>query len=139
MKNIIALFCGLIFGFGLTLAQMTDPQKVLNFLDIAGQWDPSLAFVMGGGLLVFGVGYVLLIKPRRHAWTGDDLPELPRSTIDAPLCIGALLFGVGWGVSGVCPGPAIANTTSFDPIMLGFIACMLVGLLLGNQLKKRMS
>jgi len=136
MNYIVSLTCGLIFGLGLTISEMVNPQKVLNFLDIAGNWDPSLAFVMGGGLLVFGLGYLFLIKPRDKAIDGTEIPPVSSAPIDNKLLTGSILFGIGWGISGVCPGPAIANTTSFQPMMLGFIGVMILGLMIGTKIKE---
>ena len=136
MNYIVSLVCGLIFGLGLTISEMVNPQKVLNFLDIAGAWDPSLAFVMGGGLVVFGLGYLVLIRPRQKALDGTSIPEVSKAPIDKKLFTGSILFGIGWGMSGVCPGPAIANASSFDPMMLTFIGCMIVGLMIGTKIKE---
>jgi uncharacterized membrane protein YedE/YeeE len=133
MKSLIALISGVLFGIGLTISQMVNPQKVLNFLDVFGNWDPSLAFVMGGALGVFGIGYLLLIKPREKAVLGDAMPKVSGAGIDKPLLAGASLFGIGWGISGVCPGPAVANFSSLNPSMLVFILFMIVGLKIGSR------
>jgi uncharacterized membrane protein YedE/YeeE len=125
-----ALLSGAIFGLGLAIAQMTDPQKIKNFLDFAaipaGGWDPSLAFVMGGGAVVFFIGYRvanLLRKPlAAPAFSRPD-----RVVIDRPLVIGSTLFGIGWGISGFCPGPAIANFGLVPADVVLFVAAMLVG------------
>ncbi|WP_170476476.1 DUF6691 family protein [Ruegeria arenilitoris] len=106
MKMIFALFTGLVFGIGIAISGMMDPAKVLNFFDIAGTWDPSLVFVMGGALLVTFIGYRLVW--RRCAPMFSDGFQLPTSkTIDARLIGGSALFGIGWGVAGFCPGAAI--------------------------------
>ncbi|WP_170604224.1 DUF6691 family protein [Ruegeria arenilitoris] len=106
MKMIFALFTGLVFGIGIAISGMMDPAKVLNFFDIAGTWDPSLAFVMGGALLVTFIGYRVVW--RRSAPMFSDGFQLPTSkTIDARLIGGSALFGIGWGVAGFCPGAAI--------------------------------
>jgi hypothetical protein len=107
VKNFSALFCGILFGLGLVISQMVNPVKVLAFLDIAGQWDPSLALVMAGALITLGFAYRLII--RRPAPILEPRFHLPAAArIDARLLIGAALFGVGWGLSGFCPGAAIA-------------------------------
>jgi len=125
-----ALVSGAIFGFGLALARMTDPQKIKDFLDLAaipsGGWDPSLAFVMGGGLIVFFVGYRLANLIRKPlAAPAFSRPD--RVVIDRPLVIGAALFGVGWGISGFCPGPAIADLGLVPGDVILFVAAMLAG------------
>jgi hypothetical protein len=135
MKSIIGLLTGILFGFGLTVSQMVNPQKVLNFLDVFGNWDPSLAFVMGGALGVFGSGYFLLIKRKDKALLGDEMPKKSQAPMDKKLIIGSGLFGIGWGLSGVCPGPSIANVSGFDSSMLLFIVVMIIGLNVGNKIK----
>ena len=108
MKLLSALLAGLVFGFGLIYSGMTDPFKVQGFLDLAGRWNPSLAFVMGGALLVGMVAFPLATR-RERAILGDPM-RLPEATaIDRRLLLGALTFGVGWGLAGFCPGPAIAS------------------------------
>ena len=106
MKLVYAVFTGLVFGIGISISGMIDPAKVLNFFDIAGTWDPSLAFVMAGALAVTFIGYKLAW--RRAAPLFDNRFEVPTSTIvDAKLVGGAALFGIGWGIAGFCPGAAI--------------------------------
>jgi uncharacterized membrane protein YedE/YeeE len=104
----MALISGILFGVGLTLAQMTNPNKVINFLDIAGNWDPSLAFVMLGALSVTLIFFRKILK--RHAPLLDKSFYLSSKVdIDKPLLIGAAIFGIGWGISGYCPGPSVAG------------------------------
>ena len=134
-KKFIALFSGLLFGTGLVISQMVNPQKVLNFLDISGNWDPSLMFVMIGALAVYGLGYWLIVHRRTKALLGDKLPDKTQLQVDKPLVIGAVLFGLGWGLSGFCPGPAIANTTSLDLKIIAFIAVMAIGMKIGGLIK----
>ena len=136
MSYIISLACGLIFGLGLTISEMVKPQKVLNFLDVAGNWDPSLALVMAGALVVFGLGYLVLVRPRTVACDGTPLPEVSKAAIDKQLVTGSVLFGIGWGLSGVCPGPAITNISSLDPRVLAFIGFMVLGLMIGTKFKR---
>lgn len=132
MRVVAALVAGLVFGLGLTIAGMTDPAKVLNFLDIAGTWDASLAFVMGGAVAVVFVGYRLAF--RRGAPLFEDRFHLPTSTtIDARLVAGAVLFGVGWGLAGFCPGPALASLSGGSTGALVFVAAMLAGMAAGRQ------
>lgn len=120
MKLIVmALISGILFGIGLTLSQMTNPNKVLNFLDIAGNWDPSLAFVMLGALSVTLIFFRKILK--RHTPLFDNNFYLSSKTdIDKPLIIGAAIFGIGWGISGYCPGPSIAGLglSNFEAIIM---------------------
>ncbi len=113
----VAAVCGLLFGLGLTVSQMIDPNKVLGFLDIAGDWDPSLILVMAGAIPLAAVGY----------WAGGRVAPA-RSAIDKRLVIGAGLFGIGWGLVGFCPGPALAALSFGDPKTLLFVAAMLAGM-----------
>lgn len=108
MNVLVALFCGLIFGLGLIVSGMSDPAKVIGFLDLAGTWDPSLAFVMGGGIGLAAPAFALA---RRRCTTWLNLPlQLPtRSDIDRRLVVGSALFGIGWGLSGFCPGPGLVG------------------------------
>lgn len=120
-------FVGLLFGVGLIVAGMTDPSKVLGFLDLAGRWDPSLAFVMGGAILV-GLGAFAVAKRRTTTFLGGAL-HLPISTaIDKRLIGGGLLFGAGWGLAGFCPGPAIVSLGAGQPKAAVFVAAMLAGM-----------
>ena len=132
MRNLSGLVAGLVFGLGLVISGMADPAKVLNFLDLAGPWDPSLAFVMGGATLTAFVGYRLAW--RRPSPVLADRFELPSSTaIDRPLIVGAAVFGIGWGIGGFCPGPALTSLPLLAPGTLVFVPAMLVGLWLGPR------
>ncbi len=123
-QTIIAFLAGLLFAAGLAVGGMTNPLKVLSFLDVFGHWDPSLAFVMGGAILVYGPLYrVVTHRPSPLLAEGFHLPT--RQDIDAPLVLGSVLFGVGWGMAGFCPGPALVSTMS-----LGFDALVLAGSML---------
>lgn len=129
MRNLAALLCGLIFGVGLAVSGMMDPAKVVGFLDFAGDWDPTLLFVMGGALLVSGPGFLLVLRRRRPVLeTRFDLPAKGR--VDARLVSGAAVFGVGWGLSGFCPGPAVAALSTGLLPVLAFLAAMAAGMLL---------
>ncbi|MEP6906750.1 MAG: DUF6691 family protein, partial [Pseudoxanthomonas sp.] len=109
MKRLmIACLSGLLFGLGLAISGMTDPDKVLNFLDVAGSWDPSLALVMGAALAVALPGFAWVDR-RGRSFTHAPLPAAPSPRIDARLLWGSALFGAGWGIAGYCPGPALAN------------------------------
>ena len=127
MKLLASLLCGVLFGAGLLISGMTDPAKVLGFLDVLGRWDPTLAFVMGGALVVAGAGFAL--ARRRVAPLFEDAYVLPtRRQIDRPLVVGSGLFGIGWGLVGLCPGPAVVNLASQSPRVLLFVVAMLVGM-----------
>ncbi|WP_432455591.1 MULTISPECIES: DUF6691 family protein [unclassified Agarivorans] len=127
-KVIVGLVTGLLFGLGMNISQMVDPNKVLNFLDIFGAWDPSLAFVIGGALLVFIPFYHLIIKPRRLAINGDEYRCVSvKQAITGRLVVGSVLFGIGWGMVGICPGPAVAGLLRGDMMIYWFIASMLFG------------
>ena len=135
MKSLVALACGLVFGLGLGISGMTDPQKVQNFLDFAGTWDPSLAFVMGGAVTVSALGS-WLARRRDRAVLGARFPELP-SAVDGRLLAGSALFGVGWGLVGLCPGPALANLARPEASTLVFVASMLAGMALHQLTRAR--
>jgi uncharacterized protein len=122
---------GALFGIGLALSGMTDPARVIGFLDVAGAWDPSLLFVMGGAVTTFGAGWFLWRWKRgRRGWFGTTLPERDCAPIDAPLIIGSAIFGVGWGMVGFCPGPALANLAALRAEAFVFVPAMAVGMLL---------
>lgn len=127
------LLSGLLFGLGMALSGMIDPAKVIAFLDITGQWDPSLAFVMGGALLVFLPSYFLLIKPRKESLSGESYCLPVNQDIDWKLLIGAAIFGLGWGIAGICPGPAVASLFYGNAAIPLFLISMFVG----SQLAKR--
>jgi uncharacterized membrane protein YedE/YeeE len=128
-KTFAALACGMIFGLGLAISGMIHPAKVVGFLDVAGNWDPTLAFVMGGALLVAVPAYRAILGRRRPVLAKDfSLPT--KSRLDGPLIGGSALFGVGWGLVGFCPGPAVAAIVTGLPAVLGFVAAMLAGMAL---------
>ncbi len=133
--NLVALCAGLLFGAGLTLSGMVDPVKVLGFLDLFGDWDPTLAFVMGGGLLVYIPGYQWLIRRRQRPVCENQFHLPAKDGIDKPLIIGAAIFGIGWGIGGICPGPALANLSGNLMGIWVFVATMLLGMWLGARSK----
>ena len=136
MKRVFEFGIGLVFGFGLILSGMSDPSKVLGFLDIAGLWDPSLAFVMGGAILI-GVVAFTVARKRTTTFFGNTL-KMPASTdIDKRLVIGSLTFGVGWGLAGYCPGPALVSLGSGQPKALIFVAAMLAGTAIYDLIQNR--
>jgi uncharacterized membrane protein YedE/YeeE len=120
---------GLLFGIGLLLSGMTDPGKVLGFLDLFGNWDPSLALVMGGAIGV-GVFAFTLAKKRTVSFLGGVMRLPTSSQIDRRLIVGALLFGAGWGLAGFCPGPALVSLAAGQPKAAVFVAFMVVGMII---------
>ncbi|MFN5996580.1 MAG: DUF6691 family protein [Paracoccaceae bacterium] len=136
MRLLSAYAIGLIFGLGITVSGMINPAKVLNFFDIAGTWDPSLAFVMGGALAVAIPGYRLAF--RRPAPVLEDRFQLPDTRIiDRPLVLGSATFGVGWGIAGFCPGGALPAIGTGHPDVLLFVAALIGGLLLARAIQAR--
>lgn len=128
MLMIISLLSGALFGLGLAVSGMIDPAKVQGFLNLFGNWDPSLGLVMGGALLVFAPGYWLWRrKGRQQCALGSAMPEVPAPVIDKRLVFGALIFGIGWGLVGVCPGPALGLLGSFQWQAGLFVVAMLGG------------
>ena len=125
-RGIYALLAGLLFGLGLAVSGMTDPDKVLNFLDISGRWDPSLALVMAAALAVSVPGFAWA-RRRQRSFNGEPLPPLPPQSISARLLLGSALFGIGWGIAGYCPGPALANLARGSGEALVFVIAMLAG------------
>lgn len=123
-----ALLSGALFGLGLAVARMTQPEKVLNFLDLFGHWDPSLALVMGAALAVTVPGFAL-VRRRGRALIGQPLANPAATRVDGPLVAGAMLFGIGWGLAGYCPGPAVASVGRLNPELLWFLPAMVVGML----------
>jgi uncharacterized membrane protein YedE/YeeE len=135
MQRLSEFIVGLVFGVGLLLSGMTDPAKVLGFLDLFGLWDPSLAFVMGGAILV-GFFAFTIAKKRTRNFFGDAI-SLPKSNvIDKRLVIGSLLFGAGWGLAGFCPGPALVSMAAGQEKALIFVAAMVIGMV-GFELFER--
>jgi uncharacterized protein len=135
MKNLGALFCGMLFGLGIAISGMANPAKVINFFDLAGTWDPSLAFVMGGALVTAFIGYRIVFASR-PAPVFEDAYSLPKKAdIDMPLIGGSALFGVGWGIAGFCPGGAIPALGFGGVETLTFSAAMSVGILVVRWLR----
>jgi hypothetical protein len=137
-RLIVAYVCGVIFAVGLGLSGMTHPLKVLAFLDVTGSWDPSLAFVMVSGIVV---NFVLFrVALRRGAPLFAPTFALPTATrLDAALIGGAAVFGVGWGLGGFCPGPAIVSVVTCAPSVVAFVVAMLVGMAVFDVIKSRAS
>lgn len=141
MGLILALLCGVMFAAGLVLAGMTQPAKVIGFLNVAGMfhggfpgtWDPTLAFVMGGAVAVTLVGFAFAQSKGRKPLLAAHYVLPTRKEIDKPLVLGAAIFGVGWGLSGYCPGPALASILTGGADALLFVAAMLVGMILARR------
>lgn len=136
MRLIFASISGLIFGFGLALAGMLNPSKVQGFLDIFGVWDPSLAFVMGGGIMVNAIGYYFVLKRDKPLFA--EKFTLPTTTnIDKNLLIGSAIFGIGWGLAGLCPGPVISNVLLQPQDAVIFLIIMVFGLSVGRRINNQ--
>jgi uncharacterized protein len=136
MALMIASFAGgLVFGIGLLISGMTEPSKVLGFLDIFGAWDATLAFVMAGAVAVAALGFALA-RRRSSPVLASRFSWPTRRDVDAPLVIGSALFGIGWGLSGICPGPALVNLAGLSAPIVVFVAAMMLGML-GYELWQR--
>ena len=133
MTYLISLLAGLIFGLGLALSGMTSPAKVLDFLDLAGNWDPSLLFVLGGAVGVTAIVFRWILRRNKPLFSDQFFLPLAKN-IDGKLIVGALIFGIGWGISGYCPGPAIASLASPNWETWIFLPAMLAGILLQRLL-----
>lgn len=138
MKLLFALLAGMLFGLGLIISGMSDPSKVLGFLDITGIWDPSLAFVMGGAVLVGSLIFPYASK-RTQSILGEDMHLPIAKQIDRRLVFGSITFGVGWGLAGYCPGPALASLALGDLRPWIFVSAMLVGMGLFELIEQRIS
>lgn len=126
MKNILALFSGSIFGLGLTISSMTNPDKVLGFLDLFNNWDPSLAFVMGGAIIITAPMLFVLTK-NKNLILSKEIHSPTNKEIDKKLIIGSLIFGLGWGLVGLCPGPAISSLALLEVPSIIFVIFMFIG------------
>lgn len=126
LRNLAALASGVVFGLGLSLAQMTNPDKVLNFLDLTGHWDASLLFVLGGAVVLSTLAFRFILRRTAPMWDSVFHMPLPKA-IDKPLVIGSALFGIGWGLSGYCPGPAIASVGLGNPEALWVVPSIIAG------------
>ena len=132
-KNASALAAGLLFGLGLAISQMVNPEKILDFLDVTGDWDPSLALVMAGAVGVAMLAFRLVLKRKQPIF--DDDFHLPRLTkVDRSLLVGSGVFGLGWGIGGYCPGPGIAALSAGSVEALVFVAGMVLGSVLYRRL-----
>lgn len=129
-KLILILIAGALFGIGLAISGMTDPARVIGFLDVFGKWDPALVFVMAGAVAVYGVGMFLL---ERIAIGDCKLPDAESSRIDPRLLTGAAIFGIGWGLGGFCPGPALANLGALRIQAIVFVPAMAIGMFIAQR------
>lgn len=135
MKIIVSAFVtGVLFGLGLAISEMIDPARVIGFLDVAGPWDATLLFVMGGALAVTVPGFPLILS-RPHPLLAAKFSLPTRNKIDGPLIGGAVIFGAGWGLAGFCPGPALAALASLSPTVVSFVAAMIVGQWLASRVE----
>ncbi|MEG3081938.1 DUF6691 family protein [Halomonas sp. 5021] len=126
MKTLVGYIAGLLFGLGLTISGMTDPARVLGFLDIAGAWDPTLMFVLGGAVITNFIGYRLVLRRPRPVF-GERFQLPTRQDLDIRLIGGASLFGIGWGLSGYCPGPAFASISGLSAPLFAMLVTMVMG------------
>lgn len=136
MPIVTALVAGLLFGLGLVVSGMADPSKVLGFLDLAGAWDPSLAFVMAGAIAV-GLAAFAVARRRRTSLIGLEMKLPGSATMDRRLVGGSLLFGIGWGIAGLCPGPGLVGLGMGQPKAAVFVLAMLAGMGLFELLENR--
>ncbi|WP_218044236.1 DUF6691 family protein [Kiloniella majae] len=137
-QSFVALIAGLIFGLGLIVSEMVNPAKILAFLDVAGDWDPSLAFVMGGALITAGIGYKLIFSRSRPVLSSDFLLPVKKE-IDSKLVMGAALFGIGWGITGLCPGPALTSFLIGSTEIFVFLFAMVFGVFCFKTIKRLVS
>lgn len=131
-RSLGGLMAGLLFGAGLSISGMINPEKVVGFLNIAGDWDPSLAFVMLGGVVVTAIGYRTVLRRSQPLFEPNFTLPTRRDT-DPSLLLGAGLFGIGWGLGGYCPGPALAGIGLGHPETMAFVAAMLAGMVLARK------
>jgi uncharacterized membrane protein YedE/YeeE len=136
---VAAALCGLLFGFGLIASQMSDPMRIIAFLDIAGSWDPRLLMVMVSASVVAAPAFAMA-RRNKQSWLGDPISLPDRTRIDRPLIIGAAIFGVGWGLAGLCPGPALVLLGTVRDIGAWiFVPALIVGSFLGRLGQQRMT
>ena len=133
MNKLVALFCGTIFGIGLVISQMINPAKVLGFLNVFGEWDPSLAFVMIGALIISSPLFHLFKNKEKPIFsTSFSIPE--NKEIDKRLIFGSILFGAGWGLAGLCPGPAISSIALLNISSVTFVFSMFIGFYIASKI-----
>ncbi len=135
MVRLISLLSGIIFGLGLTISGMINPQKVLGFLNLFGEWDPSLIFVMFGAIIIFAPMHFIFKRKSRPIFA-KEFQIIKNKNIDRNLLLGSGLFGAGWGLAGLCPGPAISSISFLNPNSLIFVLFMFVGFFIANRVEK---
>ncbi|MBV7297340.1 DUF6691 family protein [Enterovibrio paralichthyis] len=135
--RVVSLIAGFLFGLGMMISGMVDPAKVIGFLNIFGHWDPSLAFVMGGALMVFAPGYFLLVKKQPKPVLAETFCLSNNTQLDKKLIGGSALFGIGWGIAGICPGPAITALGSGAPVVGLFVLSMVAGMFIVSMLTEK--
>lgn len=138
MNKIVALLAGIVFGLGLGIAGMIDPAKILNFFDVAGHWDPTLLLVLGGAAIVAFPAFQLAQRGTRRPLLAPSFRLPHQVAIDRRLLVGAAIFGVGWGLGGFCPGPAIAAIASVQWPVVGFVVALVVGQWLADRVEHLM-
>ena len=138
MRALFAALSGALFGLGLMVSGMTDTTKVQGWLDLFGDWDPTLAFVLGGAILPMAIAWAALSR-RETGLLGTPLPARPKNEIDRPLAWGAVLFGAGWALVGLCPGPAMASLSWGGMPGIVFFVSMVAGMLIARPIGKRMA
>ena len=136
MINISSLICGFLFGLGLAISEMVNPAKVLGFLDVTGNWDPSLIFVMAAGLAVTMLTFRFILKQPRPLFESQFHLPSQSKTIDRQLITGAAIFGIGWGLVGYCPGPAIASLAYGQTETVIFLVAMMAGLYVSRRFRR---
>ena len=135
VRGVMVLCAGVLFGFGLAFSGMTDPSRVTGFLDVTGAWDPSLLYVMGGAVGTLGIGLVVWrLRAGSSGLFGATLPVRDTDSVDRRLVAGMVIFGIGWGLSGFCPGPAIANLAALHADSIAFVPAMAAGMWLERRL-----
>lgn len=139
MKTALAaLLCGIVFGLGLAISEMINPVRVIGFLDFTGEWDLTLMLVMGSALAFTIIGFPLITR-KPHPVLAEKFTLPTEQALDTPLIAGAVLFGIGWGLAGFCPGPAIAGLASLNPGIFLFVAAMVVGQVFGLTVEKKLA
>lgn len=135
--SFIPLIAGLLFGAGMVISDMVNPVKVIAFLDVAGAWKVDLAFVMGGALLIFTPMYHFVIKARQKPLDQTEFCITKSKVVDRKLILGASLFGLGWGIAGICPGPALASLSTLNLSLMAFVSAMVMGMLFTHYIQSQ--
>lgn len=138
MRNLVAFLSGGLFGIGLLVSGMTDTRKVIGWLDIFGNWDPTLAFVMGGAIIPMSIAWIIVSR-RSAPVLGGTYPAPPEPRLGRPLVVGSVLFGMGWGLAGLCPGPSLASITWGGTGGMVFLISMALGMIAAPPVKSRLA